>query len=371
MRIGIDARLIRQTGVGRYIRNLIRVLSDIDTTNEYTIFLMRHDYEGFIPPNRRWSKVLTDVKWHSITEQFVMPWFFLKARLDLLHVPYFNVPILYPGPYIVTIHDLTILHHATGKASTLPWFLYAIRRFGYQMVLRIGILRARDVVTVSKTVKNDIISVFHKPDRQVHVTYEGIDPVFLDRTHPDDPKTFPVQDAYFLYVGNVYPHKNIEALLSAYDIYIQKTPNPAKLVFVGPDDYFYRKLKVIIESLNMQKNVVFFHNSSDHFLRLLYSKAQALLFPSLMEGFGLPAIEAIVQGCPVVCSDIPIFREIVSPYGTFVDTTKPKDIADILSGVVHKKKNSLTDAQYHDFVSRFDWGNMGKHTMKLYTGDWK
>jgi tRNA U55 pseudouridine synthase TruB len=135
MRRGIDARLLHETGVGRYIRNLIRELATGDQLNEYVIFLRETDFSQFNVPNSRWHKRKAEAPWHSFAEQFIMPWVLLREHLDVLHVPYFNAPIFYPGKYIVTIHDLTILHFDTGKASTLPYWVYKIRRFGYRIVL--------------------------------------------------------------------------------------------------------------------------------------------------------------------------------------------------------------------------------------------
>ena len=118
MKIGIDARLVNETGVGRYVRNLIAELGKIDDKNSYVVFLRKSAFDSFALPNARWTKRLADIPWHSVTEQLFMPAIFNSEHLDLLHVPYFNVPLFYFGKFIVTIHDLTILHFDTGKATT-------------------------------------------------------------------------------------------------------------------------------------------------------------------------------------------------------------------------------------------------------------
>ena len=124
MRIGIDARLIEETGVGRYIQNLIGKLSTIDTQNSYVVFLRKKSYAVFALPNSRWEKRLADAPWHTISEQLAMPAQFAKARLDIVHIPYHNPPIFYGGRIVVTIHDLTILHENTGRATKLPMPFY-------------------------------------------------------------------------------------------------------------------------------------------------------------------------------------------------------------------------------------------------------
>jgi hypothetical protein len=173
MRIGIDARLLNETGVGRYIKNLLQELAVIDQKNEYIIFLRKNAYDSFQLPGRRWSKCLADVPWHSVAEQLFMPAIFYREKLDTLHVPYFNVPVLYFGKFIVTIHDLTILHFDTGRATTLPFIFYTLRRIGYCVALLKAIFRSEKVIAVSNTTKKEILDHFHVPIEHIEVIYEG------------------------------------------------------------------------------------------------------------------------------------------------------------------------------------------------------
>jgi glycosyltransferase involved in cell wall biosynthesis len=171
MKIGIDARLIHETGVGRYVRNLIEELVLIDTKNTYVVFVRKDD--DFIPPNGRWTTRRADVPWHSVAEQFVMPAIFYREKLDLLHVPYFNVPLLYFGKFIVTIHDLTILHFNTGKASTHPFLFYQFRRLGYYLELMKALFWSEKVIAVSETTKQEILDHFDVLPEHIEVIYEG------------------------------------------------------------------------------------------------------------------------------------------------------------------------------------------------------
>ena len=366
MRIGIDARLINETGVGRYIRNLLRELADQDLNNEYTVFLRERDFSHFAIPNPRWHKRKAEVVWHSVAEQFFLPWIFLKEHLDIVHVPYFNAPIFYPGKYIVTIHDLTILHFDTGKASTLPYWIYKIRRIGYRIVLFAGIKRASHIIAVSESVRRDILATFDEKEERVSVTYEGIEPDFLS-TVKRSSKQIPGHGDFFLYVGNVYPHKNVEMLLQAYVVYKNRVKNPAKLVFVGPDDYFYRQMELLTVSLGLEKFITVLHNESDKALALLYRSATALLFPSLMEGFGLPALEAIASGCRVICSDIPVFHEILGAYAIFVDTNIPDNFASAMeSAHITPHNASAFRKEVFPILSKYSWKKMAEKTLSLY-----
>lgn len=365
MKIGIDARLIHETGVGRYIRNLIAKLSVFDTQNLYVVFLTKKSFETFVPPNPRWSKRLADVHWHTVSEQFIMPLILLKERVDLVHVPYFNVPILYPGKFIVTMHDLTILHTKTGKASILPTWKYLIRSVGYRLVLLISILRATKILTVSKTVKKDILSHFPISSEKIEVTYEGIDDTFIQNAEATNVKKNTMK--YFLYVGNVYPHKNIEMLLEAFSLLAKRTEGKVSLILVGPDDYFYSRLSSLITALNMDDIVEIKHGVNDHVLGTLYANAIALVFPSLMEGFGLPALEALSHNCPVIASDIPVFHEILGEYATYADTTSAQNLSRVMNEVYTKEKNSNQNSKILvHFLSRYSWETMAKQTHNAY-----
>ena len=169
MKIGIDARLINETGVGRYIRNLIVQLGKVDTQNSYIVFANEH----IELPNFRWQQRLIHVPWHSFAEQIKMPGILYREHLDLLHVPYFNVPLFYFGKFVVTIHDLTILHFDTGKATTLPYLFYKIRRLGYYISLLKAIFWSEKVIAVSQTTKCETLDHFDVLPEHVAVIYEG------------------------------------------------------------------------------------------------------------------------------------------------------------------------------------------------------
>jgi len=173
MKIGIDARLIDETGVGRYIRNLITELGKIDRGNSYVVFLRKKSFDSCSLPNARWEARLADVRWHSVAEQLFMPAIFSREHLDLLHVPYFNVPLFYFGKFIVTIHDLTILHFDTGKATTLPYVLYKIKRIFYYLILLKALHWSEKIIAVSGNTKREILEHFDVLPEHIDVIYEG------------------------------------------------------------------------------------------------------------------------------------------------------------------------------------------------------
>lgn len=347
MKIGIDARLIHETGVGRYIRNLIAQLALLDTGNEYVVFLRQKGFDEFIIPNNRWKKILADVAWHTIVEQFVMSKMFYDARLDLVHIPYHNPPIFYSGVMVITIHDLTILHFNTGKATMLPQPLYQLKRLGYWFELWIGLRKTKKIIAVSEATKREIIDHFRIDPKKIIVTYEGagIKKSTAQRLIP-----YP----YILYVGNAYPHKNLENLLAAAPLIKQK------LVLVGTDDFFYRKLR----EMSRSDNVVFFGSANDAQLANLYANADALVFPSLMEGFGLPALEALAHNCPVIVSHIPVFHEILGDVPKYFDPHDEKALAECLKHPPVRSK--LFQEKAAKLVQKYSWQKMAKETLAIY-----
>lgn len=367
MRIGIDARLIGETGVGRYIRNLIGEVAKQDDTNEYVIFLPTKQFAGFSLPNVRWSKVLVDIHWHTVEEQIKMPGIFRAAKLDLIHIPYHNPPILYGGRMVVTIHDLTILHFATGKATTLPWPLYVLKRLGYWLELWIGLRRAEMVIAVSETTKREIIDHIHIPAEKIAVTYEGVDPLITgDRTKLAK-RLLP--DPYFLYVGNAYPHKNVEMLVESFKRFLGtvKSTEKPKLVLVGGSDFFYMRVKKSVESSGISESVIFFGAANDSELISLYTNAVAFVFPSRMEGFGLPALEALSLGCRVCVSDIPIFHEILGDRALYFDPLDPSGIAEVLKRVWHQgNPEHAAEPGKPKLLQRYSWSKMARETLTIY-----
>lgn len=178
MKIGIDARLWSETGVGRYTQELIRNLSVIDKENEYLVFADNNFPKDLLNTKyliRRKALLIlnTNIRWHSLKEQVLMPFLLWKEHLDLVHFPYFSVPILYPGKFIVTIHDLILDHFDTGKASTWPFIIYKFKRLGYKLVMWIALHRAFKVITVSETTKREVVEHYKINPEKVAVTYES------------------------------------------------------------------------------------------------------------------------------------------------------------------------------------------------------
>lgn len=174
MKIVIDARLYgpKDTGIGRYTQKLIENLVKIDSKNNYVILLRKDNYEKLKFPNN-WTKVLADIKHYSFEEQFKIPFILNKIKPDLVHFPHFNVPILYFGRFIVTIHDLIMHKFTDGTATTRKFPIYQIWRLGYHIAFIKAIFGSKKIITPSITVKNEIVDYYKINPKKVEVTYEG------------------------------------------------------------------------------------------------------------------------------------------------------------------------------------------------------
>ncbi len=368
MKIGIDCRLWDETGVGRYIRNLVYNLQKIDKKNDYVLFALSKDYDQFKIQNSKFKIVRADIKWHTLEEQLKLPQILNNESLDLMHFTYFSVPLFYNRPFVVTIHDLIINHFPTGLASTLPSPIYNLKLLGYKFVIAQAAKKAKKIITVSNSTKEEIVDHLGVDSDKVIVTYEGVDSTIRNSKFPT---TLSLRGAgktqnYFLYVGNVYPHKNMERLLEAFNILISQYPN-ISLVCVGKEDYFYKRLKRKVEEMKLSDKVFFLQNISDEELSGLYQNTLALVLPSLMEGFGLTALEAMANKCLVLAADIPALKEICGDAAIYFDTYSIGDMKKRMEEMLNDS-NHLTEniEKGLERIKLFSWQKMAKETLRIY-----
>lgn len=366
MRIGIDARLYYQTGVGRYIRNLIGELSKIPSDFEFYIYLRKKEFDEFKSPSSQFIKKLVDLPWHGVKEQIVIPSILRKDKIDVAHFPYFNVPVFYNRPYLLTIHDLILDHFNSGRASTLPYPLYRLKRFGYQISLSQGIRNASRITTISETTKKEVIEHYSVLPSKIEVTYDALDKNFKTLVLSQKNVRPIFSSPYILYVGNAYPHKNLEKLLEAFQLL--SSGQKIKLVLAGDDPFFYPRLSRVAAKLSLQDRVIFYGFANDTQLLSLYKYAKLLVFPSLMEGFGLPTFEALSCDILPVVSDIPVFREIWKDDLLYFDPEKKESIIRALHNALNlggaEYKNKVSKAKKN--IDRFSFASTAEKTLKIY-----
>lgn len=370
MRIGIDARFFGPIGkgLGRYTQKLIENLEKVDNVNHYFIFLKSENFDEYQPKNENFQKVLADFRWYTFAEQIRMPFLLYKYKLDLVHFPHFNVPLLYFGKFIVTIHDLIILHFPTIRSSTLSPIFYWFKFLAYKMVISSAIFRASRIIGVSNFTKNDILKKYPKiANEKILVTYEACDDFcfFNPKKCEDLTILYGIIKPYILYVGNVYPHKNPERLILAMKSLKDEFPQ-LKLVFVGGEDYFYQQLKGLVTKEKIE-NVVFAGFVPDYDLDAVFRNSLAYIRPSLHEGFELPALEAMTRGVPVLTADYECSREILENSAYYFNGEDISDISKAIRIVLKDEtiKEELIRKGYEQ-AKKYSWKKMAQKTLEVY-----
>ncbi|MDD3497877.1 MAG: glycosyltransferase family 1 protein [Candidatus Moranbacteria bacterium] len=371
MRIGIDARFygVKNKGLGRYTQKLIENLESIqdkDSGDEYFIFLRQENLDEYHPKNKNFHKILADYRWYSFSEQIHLPKLLNQYNLDLVHFPHFNVPLFYRRPFIITIHDLILLHFPTIRNTTLSPIYYWIKFLAYKLVIGSAVRRAKKIITVSRFTRDDIAGNYRNTEKKIEITYEACDDLEVESEEKcgnERLKRYGIMKPYVLYVGNAYPHKNLENLVLSFN---EISDNNLSLVLVGKSDYFYRRIKKIVKKNNI-RNVIFTDFVSDYDLNIIYKNSKAYIFPSLYEGFGLPPLEAMRRGVPVASSDHGCMKEVLEDSALYFDAKNKEETKKaiekiISSGELRKKLIRKGFSQ----VEKYSWEKMAERVSDIY-----
>lgn len=369
MKIGIDARFYGSIGkgLGRYTQKLIQHLEQIDSKNQYVVFLRKENFNDYQPFNKNFKKVLADYPWYSFSEQISFPLLLNKYKLDLMHFPHFNVPLLYNGKFVLTIHDLILTHFPTIRSTMLNPVFYWIKYLAYKVAIWSAVKRSQKIITVSEFTKKDIANKYPHSENKITVTYEACDDfcnISNDSVHHILEK-YGIIKQYILYVGNAYPHKNLEKLIESFELVSSRFPE-LRLALVGKEDFFYARLKKLVAEKNIS-NIQFLGFVSDQDLDVLYRFAEAYVFPSLYEGFGLPPLEAMAKGTAVVSSDHVCMREILGEAALFADARNAGIFADGIMKILEDKnlKNDFVEKGYEQ-IKKYSWDKMARETLQVY-----
>lgn len=373
MRIGIDARLINESGIGRYIRNLIANLKVIDNQNKYFILLKTKDLKRF-DFGKNFTNVEADFNWYSLTEQFKLPKLLDSLGLDLAHFPHFNVPVLFKGKFVVTIHDLIHQHFRMKRATTLDPLTYQIKQIGYRKVFSFAVEKSQKIIVPSLYVKNQLGKEWGVEDKKIAITAEGVEEKMLVLKNKLNKKVqlkllekIGVKKPFLFYVGNAHPHKNVEALIKAFRL-VKKDFPELSLVLSGADHYFWRRVKFEFKG----SDIIYTGFVTDEVLAVLFSNAEMFVMPSLEEGFGIPVLESFACSCPVVCSDIGSLKEVGGEACTYFNPKSISDISEKIRMVLNNEK--LKKAMIEKGNKRykeFSWKKLAEETLKVYLSAFK
>jgi len=381
MRVGIDARFFGPVGkgLGRYVERLIENLEKIDppkfsdgklerasSGNEYIIFLRKENWDYYHPKFSNFKKVLADYRWYSLAEQIMMPWIVWRQRIDLMHFPHFNIPIFCPTKFVATIHDLILMQFPTPRATTLGPIIYKIKYLGYRLVIGLGLGRAVKVLAVSECTKRELTKYFKVKPEKIVVTNEACDGVEYGQLKMPEKNVltkFGIEKPYLLYVGNAYPHKNLEGLIEVFE----RSNLDCQLVLVGKEDYFYRRIKKEIAGTEREKKIIFTDFVSEADLADLYRNARLYVFPSFVEGFGLPGLEAMSYGLPVAASKYSCLPEIYGEAALYFDPRDREDMAEKINKAFRDddlRKKLI--ARGFEQIKKYSWEKLAYQTLRVY-----
>ncbi|EKE10871.1 MAG: glycosyl transferase, group 1 [uncultured bacterium] len=374
MKIGIDARFfgIKQKGLGRYTQKLIENLEKVSAGNnldaEYFIFLRKDNFDEYEPKNPKFKKILADYRWYTFSEQVFFPFLLYRYKLDIVHFPHFNVPVLYWKKFIVTIHDLTLIHFPTMKNSTLNPIFYWLKFFVYKLVIRLAISRSLSIIAISNFTKKDIIDNYGKfLEKKIRVTYEACEDFRMCSAGESNDilQKYGIIKPYLIYVGNAYPHKNLDRLVLSFAGVLREKKD-IQLVFVGKNDYFYENLRKLVEKEKVG-NIFFLSDVCDYELDILFHNSVSNVFPSLYEGFGLPPLEAMSKGVPVISSDHPCMREILGDSAYFFDGKDISSIEKAMRRIIEDEdlRRSLIEKGYRQ-IKKYSWKKMAQESLQIY-----
>ncbi len=343
LRIVLDTRRVADFGIGTYIRNLVRALAQIDRSNHYTLVTPQREVPEFEGLPSNFEMAFYQGKVRSGFSQLGYTIFLRRLDADLFHIPLNAVPLWMPKPYVVTIHDMSSLLFATQSGYRNNLRLYYLRR---------GLQRADRVMAVSSSTRHDVEAVLGIPASRIRVVYNAPDPVFRQAGAPPLAQPGERQSGYppdvqrvleryrihypfLLYVGRTNPQKNIPRLVEAFAVLRGEMSDhllykDVRLIIIGDEISKNPALRHAVIQSRVEDVVRFLGFVPIETLRAFYQAASAFVFPSLYEGFGLPPLEAMACGTPVVCTNVSSLPEVVGDAAVIVN---PENVFDIARGM--------------------------------------
>jgi glycosyltransferase involved in cell wall biosynthesis len=359
----IDARWYgpKHTGIGRYTQNLILELIKIkDFQKNITLTLLIHpeDKKGLQEElGQHINFVTTKITHYSLLDQILTPITLYRLKPDLVHFTHIDKPIFYLGKSLITVHDL-IKNLSTGPETTTKNIgIYWLKQFAY-LINSWFSLKFNPLIVPSNYWRTYLIAHYHLLPSQITTTYEAVDPKFL-KLH----KSYVIHHkSYLLYTGNLYPHKNLDLVLQA----LNKLPT-IKLKIISKPSVFLNRLKTTVQKLQLNNRVEFLGFIPDSEFKKLYQQALAFVFPSKMEGFGLPPLEAMSLGCPVISSNSSCSPEIYQQAALYFN---PKNSDDLVKQINHLiatpgLRQQLIRQGYYQ-VKKYSWSKTASETFNVY-----
>lgn len=371
LHIVIDARRIRDFGIGTYIRSLIHALSGIDTTNQYTLVSGPGEVRTLTGLPENFHTAIYARSDHSTLDHLLFPLFLRGLSPDLVHIPLARVPLFMIKPYVVTIHDMANLLYEQERSS----FRMQLRRFRF----RRGLVRANRVIAVSEATKRDVENRLGLPSSRIRRVYNAPDPGFFRQDGPAEAEVrqrimerYQINHPFLLYAGNIRPHKNVPRLVEAFavtrgQLALHPLYKDLRLVIIGDTISENPAVRQAVIKSRVEPLVRFLGFVPFDALRCFYQSASAFVFPSRYEGFGLPPLEAMACGTPVVTSNVSSLPEVVGDAAILVN---PENVFDIARGIRDVLLDEPLRAELirrgREQAARFSWARTAREVLEIY-----
>jgi glycosyltransferase involved in cell wall biosynthesis len=374
LRIAIDVRHVGDFGIGTYIRNLVHALAAIDRENHYFLASQTPEIPDLAGLPSNFEIAVYSPPQRKIWDAFAYSWFLKNLVPDLVHMPVNDMPLFMPRPYVVTVHDMSSFLFG-GKAGMRE----SLRLYGF----RRGLLNADRVIAVSEATLRDVENLLAIPAKRIRLVYSAPDPRFFGPEQPQADRSwqrsktlllerYQISYPFILYAGRIRPHKNLPRLIEAFAVVRNELEHhpiyrDLRLIIIGDEISRHPEVRRAVVQTRNQQTVRFLGFVPFDTLKMFYSAAAAFVFPSLYEGFGLPPLEAMATGTPVITSSVSSLPEVVADAALVVN---PENVFDIARGI---REVLLDDALRSRLITagfararRFKWSSTAEEVLKVY-----
>ena len=372
MRIAVDVRRISDFGVGTHIRNLLNAIAAKGAPHEFCLICGAADQSQFSHLPRNFRTVVYERKDVDRLDNITLPILINQLKVDLTHIPMHRVPVFLPRPYVVTIHDLSSLFYDEARRPLHEAHIFKLRR---------GLERAARIIAVSGATQRDISELAPTAASRTRIIYNAPDPLFLERKSDAADaardrhrviERYQLHDPFLLYAGSIRPQKNIPRLVEAFSVVRSSLENHRifknlRLIIIGDEISRHASVRRAVIHSRVENCVRFLGYVPFHELRMFHELATAFVFPSLYEGFGLPPLEAMASGTPVIASAVSSLPELVGGAAMLVN---PENVFDIARGITEVLLNDdLRDTMIvrgRKQAAGFSWSRTAREVMDVY-----
>jgi glycosyltransferase involved in cell wall biosynthesis len=365
MKIAIDIREAGQgkTGKGWYTYNMVKEILRLDHSNQYLLYTNSNKHPFEDGKNVQIKVVSAPLwKWHLKTLKDL-----LANNVDLFFAPTsYIIPALAPKKLkvIITVHDLVAFMFPAGHTAKAV----LLERFTLKKALK----KAIGVFSVSENTKKDLLKRFKYPERKIHMTPCAPSEFFLSNVPNEELESFRekmnLPQNFILAVGTLEPRKNFDTLIKSFVIIKRKYPD-YKLVIVGKKGWKYHLIETALKHYKMEKEVIFPGYLEDKDLHMIYALAKVFVFPSLYEGFGIPPLEAMASGCPVVSSNVASMPEVIGQGGLLIDPKNALKIADAVCSLLEDEDaRKMMVERGREQAAKFTWSESAGKALEVING---